>query len=66
MTFSNDYTNIDNCVTFHQRNLQVLTSEIYKAQNNLSPKFMQSIFKTRYVHTEARALKTNNLRSIKN
>ena len=34
----------DNTVTIHHRNLQKLATEMYKIQNNLSPKFMKEIF----------------------
>ena len=34
----------DNSVTIHQRNLQVLATEIFKWKNNLSPKIMSDIF----------------------
>ena len=34
----------DNTVTIHHRNLQKLATEMYKMQNNLSPKFMKEIF----------------------
>ena len=34
----------DNTVTIHHRNLQKLVIEMYKLQNNLSPKFMKEIF----------------------
>ena len=34
----------DNTVKIHHRNLQKLATEMYKIQNNLSPKFMKGIF----------------------
>ncbi len=34
-------------VTIHQRNLQVLMTEIFKTKNGLSPLFMTDIFKER-------------------
>ena len=34
----------DNTVTIHHRNLQKLAIEMYKLQNNLSPKVMKEIF----------------------
>ena len=34
----------DNSVTTHQRNLQVLATEIFKWKNNFSPKIMSDIF----------------------
>ena len=35
-----------NSVSIHQRNLQLLLSEIYKTVNNLSPSFMAEVFVT--------------------
>ena len=34
----------DNSVTIHQRNLQVLATEIFRAKNNLSPEIMKEVF----------------------
>ena len=34
----------DNSVTTHQRNFQVLATEIFKAKNNLSPETMKEVF----------------------
>ena len=34
----------DNSVTIHQRNLQVLTTEIFKAKNDISPEIMKEVF----------------------
>ena len=33
-----------NSVTIHQRNLQVLATEIFKAKNDLSPEIMKEVF----------------------
>ena len=38
---------MDNSVTVHQRNLQLLMIEIYKARNNLNPSFMKQIFEAK-------------------
>ena len=35
---------LDNTVTIHQRNLQVLATEIFKVKNNLSPEIMKQVF----------------------
>ena len=35
---------LGNAVTIHQRNLQVLVTEIFKVKNNLSPKIKKQIF----------------------
>ena len=34
----------DKSVTIHQRNLQVLVTEIFKAKNDLSPEIMKEVF----------------------
>ena len=34
----------DNSVIIHQRNLQVLATEIFKAKNDLSPEIMKEVF----------------------
>ena len=36
----------DSSVTIHIRNLQVLSTELFKARNNLSPPIIQNIFRT--------------------
>ena len=35
---------LDNAVSIHQRNLQVLATEIFKVKNNLSPEIMKQVF----------------------
>ena len=35
---------LDNAVTIHQRNLQVLVTEIFKVKNNLSPEIIKQVF----------------------
>ena len=34
---------LDNAVSVHQRNLQYLTTEIYKAKDSLNPSFMKEL-----------------------
>ena len=34
----------DNSVTIHQRNLQVLATEIFKSKNGLAPEIMKEVF----------------------
>ena len=34
----------DNSVTIHHRNIQALTTEIYKTLNDLNPLFMKEVF----------------------
>ena len=36
---------LSNAVSVHQRNLQYLMAEIYKAKNSLNPSFMRALFK---------------------
>ena len=35
----------DNSVTVHQKNLQVLATEIFKTKSGLNPEIMQEVFK---------------------
>ena len=35
---------LDNSVTIHQRNLQVLVTKIFKVKNNLSPEIIKQVF----------------------
>ena len=37
----------DNCVTIHDRNLQVLATEMFKAIHDLSPTVMKNIYNFR-------------------
>ena len=46
-----------NEITIHQRNLQVLMTEVYKIVNNIAPSIMNSLFHFRY--------NTNNIRNFK-
>ena len=40
----------DNSVSIHQRNLQVLVTEIYRTKMNINPSFMKDIFVEREIH----------------
>ena len=57
----------DNTVTIHHRNLQKVAIEMYKLQNNLSPKFMKEIFQeqipTHSLRTE-KILESRNYRTV--
>ena len=44
----------DKSVTVHQRNLQILATEMYKILNGLSPDIMQGIFETKSNHYNTR------------
>ena len=43
LSFS-ELLNLDNSVTVHQKNLQVLVTEIYKVKNGIAPEIMNDIF----------------------
>ena len=49
----------NNSVSVHQRNLQLLLTEIYKTVNNLNPSFMAEVFVTKDVQYNLRG--RNNL-----
>ena len=49
----------DNSVSIHQRSLQLLVTEIYRARINLNPPFMKEIFLEREIHYNLRV--ANNL-----
>ena len=58
----------DNSVTIHDRNLQVLATEIYKTLNNLNPKIMKNIFTERdisYNLSKTKSFKTFNVKTVK-
>ena len=58
----------DNSVTIHDRNLQVLATEIYKTLNNLNPKIMKNIFMERdisYNLRKTKSFKTFNVKTVK-
>ena len=39
----------DNAVTIHNRNLQRLAVEMFKAKEEISPKFMNEVFRQRHI-----------------
>ena len=41
----------DHSVTVHQKNLQVLVTEIFKVENNLAPDIMKDVFESKGPHT---------------
>ena len=58
---------IDNSFTVHHRNVQNLAIELYKVQNDLAPKFMNSIFKltnNRYNLRGDSSFETSNIRTV--
>ena len=57
--------NIDKSVTIHQRNLQVLATELYKVYLGLAPELMNDIFKKRNVTYNFRKKSTFETRNIK-
>ena len=61
--------NIDKSVTIHQRNLQVLATELYKVYLGLAPELMNDIFKKRNVTYNFRknsTFETRNIKSVDN
>ena len=40
----------DNSVSIHQRNLQLLVTEIYRTKMNINPSLMKEIFVEREIH----------------
>ena len=57
----------DKSVTIHQRNLQLLATEIFKTKNELNPKFMAEILAFRNVDYDLRnntSLKIANLKTV--
>ena len=69
----NDYTSDfesllqkDNSVTFHERNIQDLTLEVYKTMHDLNPVFMREIFslKQNIHHTRNEQLIYHNPRTV--
>ena len=55
----------DKSVTVHQRNLQILATEMYKILNGLSPDIMQDIFETKSNYYNTRNAPTFSSRNIK-
>ena len=57
----------DKSVTIHQRNLQLLATEIFKTKNELNPKIMEEIFTFKNVDCDLRHntyLKIGNLKTV--
>ena len=46
----------DNSVSIHQRNLQLLVTEIYRTKMNINPSFMKEIFVEREIHYNLRVM----------
>ena len=58
----------DNSVTVHQKNLQVLATEIFKTKNGLNPEIMQEVFKFNehnYGFRSATELVRTNMKTVK-
>ena len=66
LTF-NDLLELDNSVTIHQRNLQILATELFKVKNSLAPKIMAEVFEIKEPHydvrSEASHIKRENVKS---
>ena len=55
----------DKLVTFHQRNLQILATEMYKVLNGLSPGIMPDILETKSNYYNTRSAPTFSSKDIK-
>ena len=57
----------NNSVTIHQRNLQVLATEIFKVKNSLGPEIITEVFETKEphynLHSEASHFKRDTVKS---
>ena len=53
LTFD-DLLKLDNSVTIHQRNIQILTTEIFKVKNSLAPEIMTEVFELKEPHYNLR------------
>ena len=66
LTF-NDLLELDNAVTIHRRNLQILATEIFNVKNSLAPEIMAEVFEIkepRYnFRSEASHFKRENVKS---
>ena len=66
LTFD-DLLKLDNSVTIHQRNLQILATEIFKVKNSLAPEIMTEVFEIKEPHynlrSEASHFKRENVKS---
>ena len=54
LTF-NDLLELDNSVTIHQRNLQILATETFKVKNSLAPEIMTEVFEINEPHYNLRS-----------
>ena len=66
LTFD-DLLKLDNSVTIHQRNLQILATEIFKVKNSLAPEIMTEVFEIKEPHynlrSDASHFKRENVKS---
>ena len=66
LTFD-DLLKVDNSVTIHQRNLQILATEIFKVKTSLAPEIMTEVFEIKEPHynfrSEASHFKRENVKS---
>ena len=66
LTFD-DLLKLDNSVTIHQRNLQILATEIFKVKNSLAPEIITEVFEIKEphykLHSEASHFKRDNFKS---
>ena len=66
LTFD-DLMKLDSSVTIHQRNLQILATEIFKVKNSLTPEIMTEVLEIKEPHynlrSEASHFKRENVKS---
>ena len=66
LTFD-DLLKLDNSVTIHQRNIQILVTEIFKVKNSSAPEIMTGVFEIKEPHynfrSEASHIKRENVKS---
>ena len=67
LSFS-ELLDLDNSVTVHQKNLQVLVTEIYKVKNRIAPEIMRDIFELQNpsynLRSSCNQLRRENLKTV--
>ena len=54
----NNLLGLNNSVTIHQRNIQILAREIFKVKNSLAPEIMTEVFEIKEPHYNLRSVAT--------
>ena len=55
----------DNSISIHQRNLQLLVTEIYRTKMNINPSYMKEIFVEREIHYSLRVMNSVYARKLR-